>query len=231
MLKETVFAATQTIRANLGPADWCVSVFRDNSGVVRFDGDHDICVKVETHNHPSAIEPYGGAATGLGGVIRDVLGTGRAAKPIANLDVFCVGPSDLPADDLPPGVIHPRRLLEGVVTGVRDYGNRMGIPTIAGGVFYDPGYLSNPLVSCGTVGVMPRNAADAAVQRGDLVVVAGGRIGLGLAPVAVEHVLPRVDALLRLRHGPRVHRIGSHGSDVCTSAANPRGLTRHVESA
>ena len=177
LLKETVFAATQTVRQQLGPRDWCVSVFRDNSGVVRFDGDHDICVKVETHNHPSAIEPYGGAATGLGGVIRDVLGTGLAAKPIANLDVFCVGPSDLPADDLPPGVIHPRRLLEGVVAGVRDYGNRMGIPTIAGGVFYDPGYLCNPLVFCGTVGVMPRNAADAAVQRGDLVVVAGGRTG------------------------------------------------------
>ncbi len=177
LLKETVFAATQKVREQLGLRDWCVSVFRDNSGVVRFDGDHDICVKVETHNHPSAIEPYGGAATGLGGVIRDVLGTGLAAKPIANLDVFCVGPSDLHADDLPPGVIHPRRLLEGVVAGVRDYGNRMGIPTIAGGVFYDPGYLCNPLVFCGTVGVMPRNAADAAVQRGDLVVVAGGRTG------------------------------------------------------
>jgi phosphoribosylformylglycinamidine synthase II len=177
LLKETVFAATQTVRQQLGPRDWCVSVFRDNSGVVRFDGDHDICVKVETHNHPSAIEPYGGAATGLGGVIRDVLGTGLAAKPIANLDVFCVGPSDLPAEELPPGVIHPRRLLEGVVAGVRDYGNRMGIPTIAGGVFYDPGYTCNPLVFCGTVGVMPRNAADAAVQRGDLVVVAGGRTG------------------------------------------------------
>ena len=177
LLKETVFAATQTVRQQLGPRDWCVSVFRDNSGVVRFDGDHDICVKVETHNHPSAIEPYGGAATGLGGVIRDVLGTGLAAKPIANLDVFCVGPSALPAEALPPGVIHPRRLLEGVVAGVRDYGNRMGIPTIAGGVFYDPGYLCNPLVFCGTVGVMPRNAADAAVQRGDLIVVAGGRTG------------------------------------------------------
>ncbi len=177
LLKETVFAATQTVRRQLGPRDWCVSVFRDNSGVVRFDGDNDICVKVETHNHPSAIEPYGGAATGLGGVIRDVLGTGLAAKPIANLDVFCVGSSELPADELPPGVIHPRRLLEGVVAGVRDYGNRMGIPTIAGGVFYDPGYTCNPLVFCGTVGVMPRNAADASVQRGDLIVVAGGRTG------------------------------------------------------
>jgi phosphoribosylformylglycinamidine synthase len=177
LLKETVFAATQKVRAALGAKDWCVSVFRDNSGVVRFDGDHDICVKVETHNHPSAIEPYGGAATGLGGVIRDVLGTGLGAKPIANLDVFCVGPPDTKPEDLPPGVIHPRRLLGGVVAGVRDYGNRMGIPTIAGAVAFDPGYTMNPLVFCGTVGIMPRNSADAAVQPGDLVVVAGGRTG------------------------------------------------------
>jgi len=177
LLKETVFAATRQVRERLGAEDWCVSVFRDNSGVVRFDGDHDICVKVETHNHPSAIEPYGGAATGLGGVIRDVLGTGRGARPVANLDVFCVAPPDTPAADLPPGVIPPRRLLEGVVAGVRDYGNRMGIPTIAGAVAYDPGYLGNPLVFCGTVGIMPRNSADAAVEPGDLVVVAGGRTG------------------------------------------------------
>jgi phosphoribosylformylglycinamidine synthase len=177
LLKETVFAATRKVRERLGADDWCVSVFRDNSGVVRFDGDHDICVKVETHNHPSAIEPYGGAATGLGGVIRDVLGTGLGAKPIASLDVFCVGRPDTPAADLPPGVIHPRRLLAGVVAGVRDYGNRMGIPTIAGAVAFDPGYIGNPLVFCGTVGIMPRNSADAAVQPGDLVVVAGGRTG------------------------------------------------------
>jgi len=177
LLKETVFAATQTIRHTLGPRDWCVSVFKDNSGVVRFDGDHDICVKVETHNHPSAIEPYGGAATGLGGVIRDVLGTGLGAKPIANLDVFCVAPPDTPAADVPPGVIHPRRLLAGVAAGVRDYGNRMGIPTIAGAVAFHPGYIGNPLVFCGTVGIMPRGHADAAVEPGDLVVVAGGRTG------------------------------------------------------
>jgi phosphoribosylformylglycinamidine synthase II len=177
LLKETVFAATRTVRAALGSRDWCVSVFRDNSGVVRFDGDHDICVKVETHNHPSAIEPYGGAATGLGGVIRDVLGTGLGARPIASLDVFCVGDPDTPAAALPPGVIPPRRLLAGVVAGVRDYGNRMGIPTIAGAVAYDPGYLGNPLVFCGTVGIMPRGNAEAAVRAGDLVVVAGGRTG------------------------------------------------------
>ncbi|RLS31008.1 MAG: phosphoribosylformylglycinamidine synthase subunit PurL [Planctomycetota bacterium] len=177
LLKETVFAATRKVRETLGPGDWCVSVFRDNSGVVRFDGDHDICIKVETHNHPSAIEPYGGAATGLGGVIRDVLGTGLGAKPIANLDVFCVGDPDTPAASLPPGVIPPRRLLAGVVAGVRDYGNRMGIPTIAGAVAFHPGYSCNPLVFCGTVGIMPRNSANGVVHKGDLVVVAGGRTG------------------------------------------------------
>jgi phosphoribosylformylglycinamidine synthase subunit PurSL len=177
LLKETVFAATQHVRQKLSEADWCVSVFRDNSGVVRFDGDHDICVKVETHNHPSAIEPYGGAATGLGGVIRDVLGTGLAAKPIANLDVFCVAPLNTPAAAIPPGVIPPRRLLAGVVAGVRDYGNRMGIPTIAGGVAFDPGYLGNPLVFCGTVGILPRGHAEGVVEAGDLIVVAGGRTG------------------------------------------------------
>ena len=177
LLKETVFAATRRIRDAWGAADWCVSVFRDNSGVVRFDGDHDVCIKVETHNHPSAIEPYGGAATGLGGVIRDVLGTGLGARPIASLDVFCVAPPDTPAAEIPPGVIAPRRLLAGVVAGVRDYGNRMGIPTIAGAVAFDPGYLANPLVFCGTVGIMPRGNAESAVQPGDLVVVAGGRTG------------------------------------------------------
>ena len=177
LLKETVFASTETIREQLGPDDWCVSVFRDNSGVVRFDGDHDICVKVETHNHPSAIEPYGGAATGLGGVIRDVLGTGHGAKPLANLDVFCVAPLDTPAKTIPPGIIPPKKLLHGVVAGVRDYGNRMGIPTIAGAVAFHPGYLGNPLVFCGTVGLMPRDSADGRVEPGDLVVVAGGRTG------------------------------------------------------
>ncbi|MDA7993732.1 MAG: AIR synthase related protein, partial [Pirellulales bacterium] len=164
LLKETVFASTEAIREQLGPDDWCVSVFRDNSGVVRFDGDHDICVKVETHNHPSAIEPYGGAATGLGGVIRDVLGTGHGAKPLANLDVFCVAPLDTPAEIIPPGIIPPKKLLHGVVAGVRDYGNRMGIPTIAGAVAFHPGYLGNPLVFCGTVGLMPRDSANGHVE-------------------------------------------------------------------
>jgi phosphoribosylformylglycinamidine (FGAM) synthase PurS component len=146
LLKETVFAATQTIRQRLGADDWCVSVFADNAGVVQFDDKHHLCFKVETHNHPSAIEPYGGANTGLGGVIRDLLGTGLAAKPVCNTDVFCFAEPDFPPENLPQGVLHPRRVMQGVVAGVRDYGNRMGIPTVNGAILFDERYLANPLV-------------------------------------------------------------------------------------
>ncbi|MEE8190440.1 MAG: phosphoribosylformylglycinamidine synthase subunit PurS, partial [Candidatus Scalindua sediminis] len=116
---------------------WCVSVFKDNAGIIEFDEDYDICFKVETHNHPSAIEPYGGANTGIGGVIRDTLGTGLGAKPILNTDVFCFGPLDLPEEKVPEGALHPKRIFKGVVAGVRDYGNRMGIPTANGAIFFD----------------------------------------------------------------------------------------------
>jgi phosphoribosylformylglycinamidine synthase len=102
MLKETIFAATAKIRRELGDRDWCVSVFEDNAGVVRFDDEYHVVFKVETHNHPSALEPYGGANTGIGGVIRDPMGTGLGAKPVANTDVFCFAPPDFPADQLPP---------------------------------------------------------------------------------------------------------------------------------
>jgi phosphoribosylformylglycinamidine synthase len=175
LLKQTVFRATKELEAD--GLDWLVSVFHDNAGVVRFDDENDVCFKVETHNHPSAIDPYGGSNTGLGGVIRDVLGTGRAAKPIANTDVFCVAPPDTDPSTLPPGVIHPRRVLDGVIAGVRDYGNRMGIPTVNGAVVADPRYLGNPLVFCGTVGVLPRGFATKSVEPGDLIVALGGRTG------------------------------------------------------
>lgn len=177
MLRETIFAATEEIRRRLGPEDWCVSVFRDNAGVVRFDDQYHVAFKVETHNHPSALEPYGGANTGLGGVIRDPLGTGLGAKPIANTDVFCFAPPDTPADAIPPGVLHPRRIMRGVVAGVRDYGNRMGIPTVNGAIYFDPRYLGNPLVYCGNVGLLPCDKAHKEPRAGDLVVVVGGRTG------------------------------------------------------
>jgi len=177
MLRETIFAATQQIRRQLGPDDWCVSVFEDNAGIVRFDDQHHVVFKVETHNHPSALEPYGGANTGLGGVIRDPLGTGLGARPVCNTDVFCFAPPDTPLDDLPPGVLHPRRVMKGVVAGVRDYGNRMGIPTVNGALYFDPGYLGNPLVYCGTVGILPRDKSRKQPQPGDAIVALGGRTG------------------------------------------------------
>ncbi|MFO0849068.1 MAG: phosphoribosylformylglycinamidine synthase subunit PurL [Gemmataceae bacterium] len=177
LLKETVFAATQTIRQRLGADDWCVSVFADNAGVVKFDDKHHLCFKVETHNRPSAIEPYGGANTGLGGVIRDVLGTGLGGKPVANTDVFCFARPDYPPEELPPGVLHPRRVIHGVVAGVRDYGNRMGIPTVNGAVYFDDRYLANPLVFCGTVGLIPVGMEAKRVNPGDLIVAVGGRTG------------------------------------------------------
>ena len=158
-------------------AEWCVSVFTDNAGIIEFDDNYNIVFKVETHNHPSAIEPYGGAGTGIGGVIRDSLGTGLGAKPILNTDVFCFGLPDLSYDRLPRGALHPKRIFKGVVSGVRDYGNRMGIPTANGAILFDPRYTGNPLVYCGNVGLIPKDRCDKAVEPGDLIIGVGGRTG------------------------------------------------------
>ncbi|MDP7277341.1 MAG: phosphoribosylformylglycinamidine synthase subunit PurL [Planctomycetaceae bacterium] len=177
MLRETIFDATASIREKLGEADWCVSVFRDNAGVVTFHDTLDVCFKVETHNHPSALEPYGGANTGIGGVIRDPLGTGLGARPICNTDVFCFAPPTTPVEELPPGVLHPRVVTRGVVSGVRDYGNRMGIPTVNGAICFDQRYLGNPLVFCGNVAMIPIGLSEKAARPGDLVVAVGGRTG------------------------------------------------------
>ena len=177
MLKETIFAATEALRVRWGKDDWCVSVFRDNAGIVRFDETHNLAFKVETHNHPSALEPYGGANTGMGGVIRDTIGTGMAAKPICNTDVFCFAPPDTSSDTLPAGVLNPKQVMRGVVSGVRDYGNRMGIPTVNGAVYFDERYLGNPLVYCGNVGLIPHEMSFKEVQPGDLIVSVGGRTG------------------------------------------------------
>jgi phosphoribosylformylglycinamidine synthase subunit PurSL len=174
LIKETIFAATTELMKQ--SPGFCLSVFADNAGVIAFDETDAVCFKVETHNHPSAIEPYGGSATGAGGVIRDILGTGLAAKPIANTDVFCVAGPEL-AGALPKGVIHPKRVLRQVVAGVRDYGNRMGIPTVNGAVYFDPRYLGNPLVFCGCVGLIPRDKIAKAARSGDAIVVMGGRTG------------------------------------------------------
>ncbi len=172
LLKETIVAATRKL-----DRDWCLSVFVDNAGVIAFDDEFGLAFKVETHNHPSAIEPYGGAATGVGGCIRDIMGCGLGAKPIASTDVFCLAPPDFDARRLPKEVLHPRRVLHGVVAGVRDYGNRMGIPTINGAIHFDERYLANPLVFCGCLGLIPRNRIAKGVRPEDLIIVAGGRTG------------------------------------------------------
>jgi phosphoribosylformylglycinamidine synthase len=158
--------------------DFVLSAFVDNAGFVKLDDERAVCLKAETHNHPSAIEPYAGANTGLGGVIRDILGAGKGAKPIASLDVFCFGPPDTPqeaikADD----VIHPLGIMRGVVRGVRDYGNRMGIPTVNGAIQFDDTFIYNPLVFCGTMGVIPIKDIAKEVKPGQLLIAAGGRTG------------------------------------------------------
>ncbi len=173
LLKSTVMRVTEELKK-----PWCLSVFRDNAGVIDFDGHYAVCFKVETHNHPSAVEPYGGAATGIGGVIRDILGTGLGAKPILDTDVFCFAPPDFPDNKLPHGVLHPRRIFKGVRAGVADYGNRLGVPTLNGAILFDDRYLGNPLVFCGTVGLLPVSMSQKGQQQpGDLVVLVGGKTG------------------------------------------------------
>ena len=172
LLKSTVMKVTNELKK-----PWCVSVFKDNAGIIRFDDEDNICFKVETHNHPSALEPYGGAGTGIGGVIRDILGVGLGAKPIMNTDIFCFGLPDTAHKNVPKGMLHPKRIMKGVVSGVRDYGNRMGIPTANGAVLFDEHYTGNPLVYCGTVGIMPKDKSFKASRSKDLIVAVGGRTG------------------------------------------------------
>ena len=170
LLRDTVMEATLKLKS-----PWCLSVFKDNAGIVRFTEQWALAFKVETHNHPCAVEPYGGSTTGVGGVIRDVLGAGLGAKPVLNTDVFCLSPLD--EQSLPEGALHPRRMLASVVAGVRDYGNRMGIPTAAGALWFDREYRFSPLVFCGTVGLLPVKAIEKEVKPGDWIVAAGGRTG------------------------------------------------------
>ncbi|GAB4501775.1 MAG: phosphoribosylformylglycinamidine synthase subunit PurL [Anaerolineales bacterium] len=170
LIKTYLKAATDKIGA-----PWVISAFVDNAGIVAFDDEFEISFKAETHNHPSAIEPFGGANTGVGGVIRDILGV--SAKPIANTDVLCFGPQTLDPDNLPEGVLHPRRIQSGVVAGVQDYGNKIGIPTVNGAILYDEGYTANPLVFCGCVGIAPRGRHHKNPRPGDRIIVIGGRTG------------------------------------------------------
>lgn len=170
LLKTYIRAATEQLNKA-----WVRSAFVDNAGIVRFDDHWDLAFKVETHNRPSAIEPFGGANTGSGGVIRDVIGV--SARPIANTDILCFGLPDTPREELPQGVLHPRRIADGVVAGIEDYGNKMGIPTVNGAIYYHKGYTSNPLVFCGSLGILPHGAHRSEPQPGDFIVVIGGHTG------------------------------------------------------
>lgn len=172
LLKNTIMKATEVVNKK-----YCVSCFKDNAGIIRFNKDFNITFKVETHNHPSALEPYGGAGTGIGGVIRDTLGTGLGAKPVASTDIFCFGPMNLSLKNIPSGVLHPKRIFKGVIAGVRDYGNRMGIPTVNGAIIFDRTYLYNPVIYCGNIGIIPACLSNKAPHDGDIIVVCGGKTG------------------------------------------------------
>jgi len=154
---------------------WCLSVFEDNAGIVNFDKNFGVAVRVETHNHPSAIEPFGGAATGVGGVIRDVLGVW--ADPIACMDVLGFGPLDFKYEKLPPGIKHPKYVYMGVVAGIGSYGNNMGIPTVNGAIYFDESYIGNVVVYCGCVGLLPLKKFKKEAKPNDVIVLAGGKTG------------------------------------------------------
>lgn len=155
-----------------------LSAFVDNAGVVQFYDDFGICAKMETHNSPSALEPYGGSMTGVGGCLRDVMGTGQGANLLASTDIFCFAPWDLDPQQLPPGCLPPRYLLQHVVRGVRDYGNRMGVPTLNGSVHFHPDFRAKPTVLVGCFGILPVDRCQKGVpQVGDIVIAVGGRTG------------------------------------------------------
>lgn len=158
------------------------SVFSDNSGVVEFDKDNLVCFKVETHNSPSALDPYGGAITGIVGVNRDIMGTGKGARPFFNTDFLCFGEPDTAPEEIPAGLLHPRTVMSGVHHGIIDGGNQSGIPTVAGGFLFDDSYTGKPLVFCGTGGICPAELAGEGswikhINPGDKAVMVGGRIG------------------------------------------------------
>jgi len=170
ILKSYIERATLDINA-----PWIISFLKDNAGIIEFTDEYAIAVKVETHNHPSAIDPFGGAATGVGGVIRDILGVW--AKPIALIDVLCFGPLDYPYEKIPAGIKHPKYIFRGVVAGIGHYGNNMGIPTVAGAICFDEGYVGNVVVYVGCVGVLPKSKYKWRVSPGDAILVIGNKTG------------------------------------------------------
>lgn len=181
LFKTYIQNSTQNIREAKGDKDLCLSVFKDNAGVIRLDQDYSACIKVETHNSPSALDPYGGALTGIVGVNRDPMGTGLGANLLCNSDVFCFA-SPFYDQEIPPRLLHPRRVLEGVRKGVEHGGNQSGIPTVNGALVFDSRFLGKPLVFCGTVGLLPariqgRPSHEKKAEPGDRIVMVGGRVG------------------------------------------------------
>jgi len=181
LFKSFIQKTTADVRAAQGDKDYCLSVFKDNAGVIRFNDDWSLVFKVETHNSPSALDPYGGALTGIVGVNRDPFGTGMGSKLIFNTDVFCFA-DPFYGKELPKRLLHPRRIYEGVVEGVEHGGNKSGIPTVNGSLVFDDRFAGKPLVFCGTAGLMPAKikgapAHEKRIVPGDLIVMTGGRIG------------------------------------------------------
>jgi phosphoribosylformylglycinamidine synthase II len=181
LFKKYIKGSTAKIRKAKGKKDFCLSVFVDNAGVIKFNNDSNLVFKVETHNSPSALDPYGGALTGIVGVNRDPFGTGIGAKLIFNTDVFCFA-SPFYKKKLPPRILHPRRIYEGVREGVEHGGNKSGIPTVNGSIVFDERFLGKPLVYCGTAGIMParlngKPTHGKEIKPGDVIIMTGGRIG------------------------------------------------------
>nr|MDQ3831122.1 AIR synthase-related protein [Candidatus Tectomicrobia bacterium] len=178
LFKTCIVRATERISRRV---DWLVSVFHDNAGVIRLNEDWNVSMKVETHNTPSALDPYGGALTGIVGVNRDPFGTGKGCQLLFNTDVLCFAPPDY-AKPLPPRLMHPKRVFRGVHRGVRDGANQSGVPDVNGAILFDERFLGKPLVFCGTGGIMPATlhgqpAHEKRANPGDLIVMVGGRIG------------------------------------------------------
>lgn len=179
LFKTFIKKSTEVIQKNRNDL---LSLFVDNSGVVKFNEEYAYCMKVETHNSPSALDPYGGAMTGIVGVNRDIIGTGLGAYPIFNTDIFCFGDPFINENDVPEGLLHPRRIFRGVHRGIKDGGNESGIPTVNGSITFHESFLGKPLVFCGTGGIIPikvngKDSYKKYVKSGDLIVMSGGRIG------------------------------------------------------
>ncbi|XPV76741.1 MAG: AIR synthase-related protein [Desulfovibrio sp.] len=181
LYKTYIQGSTKVMRERMGDDDFCLSVFKDNAGVLRFNDNMHVCIKVETHNSPSALDPYGGALTGIVGVNRDPMGTGMGANLLCNTNVFCFA-DPYYEEELPPRLLHPRRVFEGVREGVEHGGNKSGVPTVNGSIVFEERYLGKPLVYCGTIGTMPievkgKPSYEKESCPGDIIVMCGGKIG------------------------------------------------------